>query len=612
LDPLPDGQGTGAQQGWVEDGSLTPLALEAGDRVLEIGCGAGGSTLAMAQRGALMTALEPDEEAARVATERTAHLAHVSIERSTLRDWLGAQGRSKPEFDLIVFREADTSLPRGDVGDLVDVIEAAAVLLGAEGALLLNVRNPWGLTRLLSGSRTRPSERVAAPLGRAALQASLAAHGLTNQRWLISYPGHGTPQVIVDAGLWGRRGGDRLAKAMVRRPVSDMGDGRAWASDPVKAFQTAIDEGRATEVADTFLVVASRGGSAARSKTRAGLLWLLPPVDRRRDWRLVREVLPEEDGWSVRPVGSCAAAQSGPLAFEPLTFALPIGVSAEDLIVSTVLAQGPLASDATGLLRTWWRCARAVIDASPRGHLQYDVLPRHFMIASDGEWRHVPQDLTWRFPLPSEVLAYRGLRQLITEGVLPRGRLMGLPITMSVDATVRAMMDSIDVRSGEEFAYLWMELEADVAARTSGAPLDRSAYKTGLLTQGAMPLWRHTFDLPLDQRLRAVTSGEHAAEAAEVWRELDAQSAVIRAERRELATRNAEADGLTRELEQLSAEADGLTRELEQLSAEVDGLTRELEQLSAEVDVLRGGPEEPHQVSAEGQDPPSTRDPGSA
>jgi SAM-dependent methyltransferase len=61
--------------------------LKAGDRALEVGCGTGRATVPLANRGLLVTALEPSPEMAQVARRNTAGLSGVLVEETSFESW---------------------------------------------------------------------------------------------------------------------------------------------------------------------------------------------------------------------------------------------------------------------------------------------------------------------------------------------------------------------------------------------------------------------------------------------------------------------------------------------------------------------------------------------
>lgn len=533
-------------------GLVAPLILEPGVRALVAGHGAAALGRALEERGASVSVLDPGEDAG-----------------STRADRGLSAGTASPAFDLVCCLDVG-ALGGAAAGDLESLLGEASRLLGPSGMLLLALHDPGGLGSRLASAGSAPPAAEGTAIDRAALRTMLARHGFADERWLVPYPGVEAPAVIVDARLWGQPGGDSVARALIRDPVARVGP-TPPATDPLAAFHAAIEAGRALDVADAFLLAAWLGGPQRRVIVREGLAWLVPPPDRRREWLLVREVLTADGAWQMRPAGSSEVGFSGPLAREPLAATLPVGRSGEDLVSDMLLSVGPVGSAASTLLRAWWSAASAALAGSPPGRLQYDVLPRNFVVTADGEWRFIPQELVWRFPLPPEVLAYRALRVTLSAAVLPRGRVKGLPASLSLDEAVRRIMASMGLRSGEEFTYLWAELEAEVAARLGRTPPDQVACKEALLGAGGEPLMARAFDLPVEVQLADLRAGALARDAREVGHELESLRAAGTAMRWQLLDREAELKQMARALERLEAELGQAREGLARRSAPLAG-----------------------------------------
>src|SRR5438128_6585766 len=61
--------------------------LEAGSRVLEIGCGTGQATLPLAERGLDVVCVELGEQLAAVARRKLAGFPHVEVVTAAFEDW---------------------------------------------------------------------------------------------------------------------------------------------------------------------------------------------------------------------------------------------------------------------------------------------------------------------------------------------------------------------------------------------------------------------------------------------------------------------------------------------------------------------------------------------
>ena len=73
------------------DELIALAALQAGDRVLEVGAGTGKLTRMLAERGLAVTALEPDGAMAQVARASLAGCPSVDIQQVAFEDWQGGE-----------------------------------------------------------------------------------------------------------------------------------------------------------------------------------------------------------------------------------------------------------------------------------------------------------------------------------------------------------------------------------------------------------------------------------------------------------------------------------------------------------------------------------------
>jgi SAM-dependent methyltransferase len=80
------------------DDLIDLAGLEAGDRLLEIGCGTGQATVPLAERGLNVTAIELGAELAAIARRRLAGFPAVDVVTSAFEDW----PRQGATFDAVV------------------------------------------------------------------------------------------------------------------------------------------------------------------------------------------------------------------------------------------------------------------------------------------------------------------------------------------------------------------------------------------------------------------------------------------------------------------------------------------------------------------------------
>ncbi|MFV2064639.1 MAG: hypothetical protein ACC726_14185, partial [Chloroflexota bacterium] len=496
-------------------GMLVPFNIDPGCVVLEIGVGNGDLTQALAERGALVNALEADADAAQQAGRRSAGLELVQVEHLTFSAWLKSRGSTKRSFDLILYREDQTSSGQG-TADLELVVEAATGLLRPSGTLLLAIGNPWGLRAML-GSFASDSGS-----SRAMLQALLNRHGFTEQRWLLPYPDSRAPAVIVDTELLARPIGTSLTEMLVRHPVAAPNVGDLFVTDPLKAFQSAVRAGLAADVADVFLISATRHGQVD-DVTRNGRMWLVPPLDISATWQRPRELLEIGDRWLFHPLGSYEGISSGPLRLAPVTIEAPAGKSGEDVLVEALIGPGPFAAVTQGLVRAWWNAARSVIAQAEPGQHPLDLRPRHFAVDESGDWTYITQDLSFRFQVPPETLALAAMAHTIVEAVLPRGWMRGLEPSMTVAESACFLLDTIGVSCGDEHVMLWLSLEADIRVRIGGSGIDHEASRLVVREFSETTIGSMLDRLPLAARIAAGVADTRPAAEAEARRSEIAQ-----------------------------------------------------------------------------------------
>ena len=81
-----------------------------------------------------------------------------------------------------------------------------------------------------------------------------------------------------------------------------------------------------------------------------------------------------------------------------------------------------------------------------------------------------------RFALPREVLAFRGIADLLVRRVLPAGWIPDLRPDATVADAVRIILSEVGLTMDEAFLHLWVEMEADILVRTGPNP-DRGEHR---------------------------------------------------------------------------------------------------------------------------------------
>src|SRR4051794_32602932 len=87
-----------AYPGALYDAMIRAARLDAGDRLLEVGCATGTATLPLARRGFRITCIEIGAALAAVARRNLAGFSEVEVVEAAFEDWRPA---SSEPFDLV-------------------------------------------------------------------------------------------------------------------------------------------------------------------------------------------------------------------------------------------------------------------------------------------------------------------------------------------------------------------------------------------------------------------------------------------------------------------------------------------------------------------------------
>ncbi|MFI9008706.1 glycosyltransferase [Actinosynnema sp. NPDC053489] len=559
---------------------LAPLDVRDGLRVLDVGCGSGVLTRALGEAGARVVGVEGEPGLAAAAAERCRDLPDVRI----VADGPGGHG----EFDLALLCGV---LDRAD--DPAAVLADVAGVLADDGVVVVAIDNRLGLGRLLGRAadhRGRPWADLAgsAAPGRAELREALERAGLTAQRWLLPYPDHKLPRVILDERVHGLPDAPDTVDKLVRDPLQGGFGGSSAVVAARSPHRHAVADGFGPAVAPSFLVVAGRTPRAVARATRPGLGWLVN-AGRLPRWRRARRLTEDlrlsayhgeggADGW----------LRQAPAADEPLLPGAPL-----DRLLLDALARPDL--DAVrDLLGLWHSCCthdarpfagdpthpflpgRADVPVLPPDHL--DVHPGNVIVLPDGTPRRI--DLEWRAGdgVDAELVLVRALVEFARE-VVRGGAAHPWPAETSIRQLAAHLAGLVGLAGAADSR--WAELVAAEAALqevVTGARADdvREVLAAELDAPGPPRLWERG---GLDEvRATLADHGRLAGELAEVRAELGVPTGSVTAEvrrrREDAAGREA---GLRGELTRLDGEFGKALVELAAAEAERAEAVRELD-----------------------------------
>ena len=184
---------------------LRPLAIRAGDKVLELGCGGGAITRFLGELGAEVIAVEASLPRASIASERCRDLPNVKIVLDEVFDF-----QTSERFDWVllvgVLQYATVFL---DVADPVNhCLATAARFLNPGGKLVVAVNNKLGLKYFngcgedhvgvpFYGIQGLYGRHTPQTFGRHELEAHLTSIGLDHKDFYYPFPDYKMPRVII-------------------------------------------------------------------------------------------------------------------------------------------------------------------------------------------------------------------------------------------------------------------------------------------------------------------------------------------------------------------------------------------------------------------------------
>jgi SAM-dependent methyltransferase len=244
---------------------LRPLAIQPGQRVLELGCGGGALTRYLGEIGAKVDAVEGSLLRARIAAERCRDLPGAAVffddlarfESRTAYDWVLLVG-------VLEYATAFSSAP----DPVADTLALAARFLAPRGRLVVAIENKLGLKYFNGGSEDhlgRPyyglqglyANAQPVTFGKRELTAHLSRAGLSSVRFFYPFPDYKLPDVILSD--------EALDASDV--PVCDLlpwTSARDYTTVHPPAFSEPLVErelhanGLLGQLANSFLVVASK------------------------------------------------------------------------------------------------------------------------------------------------------------------------------------------------------------------------------------------------------------------------------------------------------------------------------------------------------------------
>jgi hypothetical protein len=556
---------------------LAPFRIRQNRRVLDAGCGTGDVSVALSERGFEVVAIEQHPTLGAQAEGRLATHPKATFEARSLSEWSDAHPEQVGEIDLVVLRHRfGASEGPASMTEFEADLERAARHLGPAGVIIVAIEPERGRPRHDVADATGQGADAAGEA--ATLRDALDRNGFREQEWFVRYPEHGPDVATVSERLWERPDAAAILRLVVRDPIRPPAAGIGRQRDRIALFGAVADEEAWLRQADRLTVAAARDRAALDEVRRPGHAWLMSE-GRAPRWHVTRELVLESDAWLLRPVGG-SVVRSGPFTSDPVTASLPVGENGEDVLSRWLLGWGSSIPRSRESFVAWWDAAVRAIVASPPDRLPIEIQPRNFVVTPDRAWHLVAQDLTMRFALPREVVAFRGIIDLLVRRVLPAGWIPDLPTSATIADAVRAILADIDLAMDEALIHLWVEVESDILVRT-GSVADREAHRRSCRTVMERPVVEMLAELPLSRHIdSAALLAERSREIRWLNGELhtsmaesDDRRAALESTREQLAQRDAEIERSVAALMAARSDADAARAERDAIRNQLDAAT---------------------------------------
>ena len=479
---------------------LAPLAIGAGDRVLDIGAGSGVNARVCADRGAVVTAVEGSAARAELIAHRCAGLDNVEVLCGPL-DGLGPDRTGAYDVALVVGVLEYAGTDRGGTGGAAALLGQAVDALAPGGVLVLAIENRLGLKYLLGFPEDHLGlpwagcegyrEGEPATWSRRELSRMLAEAGLGAQQWLYPFPDYKLPAAVLSEPLYHHPDAVDLVDQIVGHPTSSEHAHPVLVADDRAAHRAMVAAGLGPDVANSFLVVAAADPQAVAGRVDENVLaWRVAP-GRRRRWTQEAAVARSDGGLTMR-----RRLLAGDRAGDFEDWLGQVEVSEEPYLTSRNLEQCLLdgARDGDGgevvELLLAWRQALAAHEVSvdavvePHPYLPADtarVLPADWLdagpdnfVATDDGLVFVDREWQAAGGVDVRLAVVRGLWKAVSAMLSARCPLPW-PVTWSNDRLVVHLGGLIGEDIDAELLERWRRAEHDLICRVYRQPAVRLA-----------------------------------------------------------------------------------------------------------------------------------------
>jgi GT2 family glycosyltransferase/2-polyprenyl-3-methyl-5-hydroxy-6-metoxy-1,4-benzoquinol methylase len=368
------------------------LSIPSDAKVLEIGAGMGAVTRYLGERAAVVDALEPVAARARVARARTRDLPGVEVFVGD-HDDLPAE----PCYDLVVVVGVLEYVGSGQSSSdaYAGFLRRLAACLVDGGTLAVAIENRIGVKYLVGAPEDHtdtvfdsiegyPAGTHARTFSRRELETLFVAAGL-EPTVRIAFPDYKLTRVVMDAeGL--ATDAPALLRHLPSFPSADLRSARPRLADERAVWETFVEAGLSTEVGNSFLVLAGKGG--AQRVWPSDLLAVYYSRGRREAYSFQKRVLRDADGQvsigrerlgGVEPTAEIIVRDGTELFVEGPTIQAMIEVDPQK---------------APDLLRRWRDALAAVVADAVTAPL--DFVPNNVVVGDDGSLAPIDQEWAGR------------------------------------------------------------------------------------------------------------------------------------------------------------------------------------------------------------------------
>lgn len=557
---------------------LSPLRIEPGTRVLDLGGGSGPLSRALGELGAEVLLLDGSEARAEAAAARCRDLENVSVAVGTVFDLDAAE-----PFDIVLavglleYAESTTGGPEG-------LLRKVASLLGSDGVVAIAIENAIGLKYLLGYAEDHVGlpwvgwegyigiEQVRT-YSRLELGSMLNAEGLSEQAWFYPFPDYKLPTVIVsEAGY--ALGGPDVVDSIVPQPCAPDASLPILLCDARAAHRTMLRAGLGPDIANSFFVVAATTTGALDGHVDRETLAWLPGAERSARFMRNRRLVSQPSGLAIVD-DSLASAESQDGWLTQRRFPVTSFEAGEplDRLVAEALAQSDAAR--TRELLVHWidtlkenaSIAASEPRAEPMSPFHAEVgqlaLPGDYLDSQPGNFvyrdgRLYRIDAEWQAdgPIDFDLACIRGLFYFAID-VLMRGISARRVNGRDVASVIASLADAAGLENRERALERLPGAEAQLQALVRRISADRARAEVDRLLRSSAEELTVRAGVPSARLSRREREEELEAELDALRHAHEAQARHMVAERLVLA------DHIEREIEPIKQEVGSLRDEVE-------------------------------------------------